>query len=218
MHVSNSLYTAKSMRLERLGRFSKKDFLIYNYESHDFTDIFAEKFDKQHDKWVGKSLKIINILILRDPFNLFASRVMFGYKNAGHEIYGINKKKLNKLVGLYKLYAKEYLGETNYVSNKVNISYNNWLSDEEYRREVLKRLGMPILNTNINRVSKYGDGSSFGQKCINSKKDKMELMERWKKFAGDKFYRNIFNDTELVELSKKIFGTIPGTEILYRAD
>ena len=56
-------------------RLSKKDYLIYNHENAHFEDVVGESFTRNHDKWVGKSLKQFDILILRDPFNLLASNL-----------------------------------------------------------------------------------------------------------------------------------------------
>ena len=35
---------------------------------------------------------------------------------------------------------------------------------------------------------------------------------RWKEMQHNEVYRNIFKDAELVDLSNRIFGKIPGTE------
>ena len=40
------------------------------------------------------------------------------------------------------------------------------------------------------------------------------MLERWKEYEGDPFYRALFGDEELVELSRQVFGEIEGTERL----
>ena len=45
--------------------------------------------------------------------------------------------------------------------------------------------------------------------------DRMQLLERWKLSRDDPDYRKLFEDRELVALSREIFGHIPGTEALY---
>jgi hypothetical protein len=36
-------------------------------------------FEQHHDQWVGASWQRYDVLILRDPFNLFASRLRAGF-------------------------------------------------------------------------------------------------------------------------------------------
>jgi len=42
----------------------------------------------------------------------------------------------------------------------------------------------------------------------------MKVLERWKDYKENETFLNIFKDQELVLLSEKIFGIIPGTELL----
>jgi hypothetical protein len=39
----------------------------------------------------------------------------------------------------------------------------------------------------------------------------MRVLERWKEFSADPFFRAQFEDEELVELSRRIFGDLDGT-------
>src|SRR3989344_6635871 len=57
------------------GEITRKDLLIYSYEENELPEIFNAESAKNHDKFVGKSEKKYDILILRDPFNFFASRI-----------------------------------------------------------------------------------------------------------------------------------------------
>jgi hypothetical protein len=46
--------------------------------------------------------------------------------------------------------------------------------------------------------------------------NEMKVLERWHHFADDRDFRQLFYDRELLELSEKIFGGIPGTECLFQ--
>ena len=60
---------------EKKTKTSKKDYLIYSYEELPLQEIFSEDAKSYHDKHLGKSSKRFDILILRDPYNYFASRL-----------------------------------------------------------------------------------------------------------------------------------------------
>jgi len=43
----------------------------------------------------------------------------------------------------------------------------------------------------------------------------MDVLNRWRLFAEDSFYRQLLDNQELREYSERIFGHIPGTEVLF---
>jgi len=197
---------------EKMGRLRRKDCIIYSYEDRFFNEFNHENFEERYKKYVGKSLKKYDILILRDPFNLFASRLK-------RELGGMNNRinirsDSGIIIKLWKEHAKEYLGETNHLkNNKIVINYNNWCSDKNYRRNLSSKLGIPFTDKGFNIVSPIGKGSSFNTKNYYGKKDKEDLLKRWTVFRHNKLYGNFFKDRELIQLSNKIFGEIPGTYI-----
>ena len=115
----NSLFDFEK---EGQGDFRKKDCLIYSYEDKLLEDIFTEHFNDNHNKWLGKSKYRYDVLILRDPFNMFASR-LFRWSRTKEFIFRSKKDS-----ALWKSYAREYLGRTSLLShNKIVINYNRWL-------------------------------------------------------------------------------------------
>lgn len=201
---NKNFYQDFNINDEREGKFSKKDCLIYNYEDQPLKQIFHKKFEKNHQKFVGKSKRSYNVLILRDPYNLFASRI-FRSKDEEKAISEI------KVIKLWKNYAREYVGKTKYLGkNKIVINYNFWFSNENYRREIEKELGLKPNDTKIKEVINIGrgdsKGSSFDGMKFNGKANKMKVLERWKSLIDNKFYRIILVDKELNRLSNKIFG------------
>src|SRR4051794_21427526 len=63
---------------ERRGRFSRKDLLIHSYEDTFLGPFAKAATEERHHRWVGSSARRIDLLILRDPRNLFASRLASG--------------------------------------------------------------------------------------------------------------------------------------------
>ncbi|NEN90938.1 MAG: hypothetical protein F6K48_19295 [Okeania sp. SIO3H1] len=205
--------------------FVKKDCLIRSYEDYTLQEITNWIFESKHDLYFGKSGTRYEVLILRDPFNLFASRLknrLQKEKNnlyLGESSYGNNflsVRNPNKTVAdLWINYAKEYLGETNYLKqNKICINYNQWFTDVEYRRNIADKLQMEFSDVGINKVAGQGGGSSFEGKEFDGKATSMDVLNRWQKVADNPRYRELFNNQKILKYSERIFGHIPGTESL----
>ncbi|WP_287525427.1 hypothetical protein [Okeania sp. SIO2C2] len=107
-------------RQQAKGNFIKRDCLIYSYEDFPLEQIANDKFERNHDIYLGKSATRYDLLIIRDPFNLLASRLKISSKVA----YFLSVNSPNKtMIDLWLDYAKEYLGETNYLKhNKVCVN------------------------------------------------------------------------------------------------
>ncbi len=187
-----------------------KKYLLYSYEDYPLSEIFHQDFEKKHDLYLGKSKKRYDLLILRDPFNLFASRFKKDMMNV-HDPNG-------DFVEYWLDYAKEFLGETNYLKhNKICINYNIWNKDRDYREEIALKLGLEFTDKGFNTVSKAAGGSSFDGQNLNGKANLMDVDNRWKHFINNPLYIKIFENQAILEYSEKIFGHIPETEALLMA-
>lgn len=199
--------------LERLGFFSKKESLAYSYEDKCLELINSKCFLANNDRWMGKSAKRIDVIIVRDPYNLFASRLK---QETDINKDGISLKtdqQRDILINLWKQYAKEYLDETHILqNNKVPISYNRWAHDKEYRKELADKLNLNFTDATINQVLSVGGGSSFDLTSKDNNAKQMKVLERWKFYQDDELFKNIFKDNEINELSNRIFGEIPGVK------
>lgn len=179
-----------------------KKCVIYDFENvMSFRKFSQSKFYNERQKYLGKSKKYKNIIILRDPFNNLASLLKADFPRS-------------KFTTIWKAHAKEYLGLTNFVSNKVVISYNTWFTSEGYRKRIASRIGIPFTDANLEVVSPWGWASSFDSTKYDGKAQKMDTLNRWKNFEGNEYFKRILKDDELWDLSEKIFGKIKGTERL----
>lgn len=193
---------------EARGDFTKKDCLLYSYEDYGLKQVLTQSFEKKHDLYLGKSAERYDLLVLRDPFNLLASRL----KNNYTEVKARNKT----VIDLWISYAKEYLGETHYLKhNKICVNYNRWTRDVTYRKQIAFQLKLDFSDAGINKVSGCGGGSSFEGRQFDGKASEMDVLNRWKHFAKDPSYRKLLNNQEMLEYTEKIFGHIPGTEYLF---
>lgn len=146
------------------------------------------------------------ILVLRDPFNTFASRLkrVRDMKGTVHEhANAITDYTLN----LWKQYAREFLGETNFLDDDaIKINFNQWFRNENYRRELSQHFG-EFTDEGLGTISKFTFGSSFDGYDYDDKALEMDLSNRWMAFQDDEEYRSLF-DEEIIELSNRIFGSI----------
>ena len=177
-----------------------KNLLIYNYEDRELSELFTLEFMDNRTRWFGKSECSVYVLIMRDPFNNFASKYRWA--------------------GLWKSYAKEFLGLTNFMpAPKVFLNYNSWFADDQYREEMASRLELVSADKGLTEVAKWGPntwGDSFDNMNFDGRALEMKVLERWRYFADDPVFRNLFRDSELLSLSEKIFGAIPGTHLWLR--
>ena len=193
---------------ESKGNFMKKDCLIINYEDYPLSKISNNHSKKFHDKYLGRSAMQIDVIILRDPFNLFASRMKKGF--------WLTRSSSANMAKLWIDYAKEFLGETNYMdNNKVTVNFNRWVRDPDYRRELADRLGLEFSDEGFNEVSLCGGGSSFDQTKYHGNTSSMNVLSRWHQYVDHPDFRKLFRNPEIIEYSSRIFGEIEGTELFY---
>ena len=155
------------------------------------------------------SKKQIFIPVIRSPHNHAASCL----KWRGNKHF-INQPENFTL--LWKSYAKEYLGITHCIPNiSVPINYDLWFSNKEYRKSSFDKMGIDVAysDRNLNKVLRFGKGSSFDGRFKDNKAQEMKILDRWRFFINDKVvnshYIKMLNDPELIELSEKIFGELP---------
>lgn len=160
--------------------------------------------DKLFKKF-NKGKKVKSVLILRDLYNLFASRIKGDIKNLSHR----NEESREILRDRWKKYAREYLGETGHLQNRTVVNYNLFVTFPEYRMQIERKLRIKETKDSLNRVPLIGGGSSFDGRSYHGRGSEMKVLERWKYYENDENYLDFFNDEEVKELSKKIFDFNP---------
>ncbi|MFT4678725.1 MAG: hypothetical protein ACI84C_002237 [Flavobacteriales bacterium] len=188
-------------------------YLLCTYEDQSPQNIFNSTAEEGMTL-AGPSATQTDLLFIRDPFNLFASR--FVWKDPQGEAFRTDQNYRDHVVQLWKDVAKEYLdGESPAHRKRVNINYNQWFRDEAYRRDLAAQMGLTYRAGQREKVPEHGGGSSFEAQDKDGSGSKLKVLERWKNVAHEADYRAIFQDKELIELSEKIFGHLPDTEQLW---
>lgn len=223
LHFSGNEYETRgyfgrfNLRAEQAGRLTRKAWLVYNYEDELPGQPFTHDFEAQRENWLGRSARRLSLLLLRDPYNFFASRLRWGRSPSA----GWSKRPLRsehacaELVALWKAHAREYLGDTRLLpAERVVVSYNRWTGEAVYRRELCDKLGLRFSDRGRRHVPDYGPGSSFDGRRFHWRAQRMQVLERYRHFLDDPFYRAIFEDAELRALSQRAFGALSAERAL----
>ncbi|MCD4749741.1 MAG: hypothetical protein K8R59_10245 [Thermoanaerobaculales bacterium] len=183
-----------------------KEVLMCNVENFRLDRIESEPLlSGRAEEIIGRSHHRKTVLVLRDAFNTFAS-VRKGKRRMRARLGGFYRHH-------WKDYAREFLGETTFLpADTIKISYNQWFSDQDYRREIAEKCDFSFSDQGLGEMSVDGGGSSFtGQRFKNKVRD-MDVLGRWRHFMDDETYLGAFDD-ETIELSNRIFGDVTGGEI-----
>lgn len=195
------------LKNEVRGNFNYKGCLILSYEDYSFSLVANDFFEKKHDLYLGKSASRFDILVLRDPFNLLASRLRSNKMK-------FKSKTAKSFAQLWIEYAKEYLGETNYLQhNRVTINFNKWFLERDYRESIATKLELDFSDHAFNTVPAFGQGSSFDGREFNGNAREMDLLNRWRAFSEHPEYLELSSNEEICSYSQSIFGNIPGEEL-----
>lgn len=179
-----------------------KHCLMYSYEHEDIKTLKNGEFIQDRNFILGESRNRYNVLILRDIFNWFASCLK------------IREEWSLKFLGLWQIYAEEFLGKTNYLKEKkICISFNKWFIDEDYRIGIAGLFNLEYSDVTLDYA---GSPSSFDKKKYkHGKAQEMKALDRWKTLRDDSKYCEYLDALpEARELSYKIFGKEIGYDIL----
>ncbi len=101
-------------------------------------------------------VKLYSLLILRDPRNLFASRIRKGGR-VDNPAYSTDEESMRRVVALWKSHAREYLELTHRLRGQVvPVYYNAWFSSRDCRRQLSRQLGLRFTDKGLKKVSDWG--------------------------------------------------------------
>ncbi|MDY6781232.1 MAG: hypothetical protein SW833_01525 [Cyanobacteriota bacterium] len=189
------------VNIEYIRAYRPKECLILSFENKIF-DSSSENLclsNRDYSAYVGESERVVNIVILRDAYNLFASLLKSKM---------MRSKNCSKFVNLFKQYARIHLGESStFPDPTICINYNQWCVDNNYRVDVANKIGFNTSGSPFLEVEHFGGGSSFDKLAARRNPQKLQnTAYRWRSFIDDPLYRSIFQDEELRYLSTQVFG------------
>lgn len=179
--------------------------LDYAFCKIAFENVIVSYEDVPTDYTLFNTQGTQQIVILRDIFNLFASRYKRAQKFPGNKHMQNNVMRIDeKAVEVWKQHAN---------SNALIIIFEKWIESKEYRDSICEQLG--ITNHDItDTMTEFGDGSSFtGQE----KPTIDELKSRAKMVKLPQEIIDRLNQPDIKELRKKL-GFIDTTKITVLGD
>ena len=199
------------LEAEQQGNFSEKDYLLFSHEDCFLGNMDTRKNRAQIESWIGKAEEKRNILVLRDPFNMFASRAKSGLLLGHQTHHGARPISTLTLRRIYKQHAREFLREKKNLKDLIPINFNEWNSSVEYRANIAKDLDLEFMDEGYKKVEKTAGGSSFDGVAFSGNPHKMNLQDRWENYKNDDSYWELF-DAEIADYSEKIFGKTPALQ------
>ena len=158
----------------------------------------------------GNSSRRLNIILLRDPYNMLASRLRIFRDRADTPL---SREMLvhqgTPIMDLWTRYAIEFLGRSNHFDGEtLPINYNRWVFDQNYRRDICEMLGGEYSEETLPFVPRNGFGSSFENSGQARLLNRIGLLHRWRHYKDDPVFRELTGKPEIHELSDEIFGEI----------
>lgn len=151
------------------------------------------------------------IVILRDPYNWWASYYRFPILNPN-----VLNQPREYAITKYIAHAEYIKKSTKKIYNNY-ISYNKWVNNYDYRREIEERYGLKKSDVGMNKVSETSKfGSTFDRFAYQNKANKMKIEERWKKVIGDWRYTEALAlyKEKLADISRELCDFEPPKELL----
>ena len=182
----------------RLRNYKTKSLVMHTYEHYSLNQVMGNWFENYRDKFLGESQEKFDIVLLRDPFNLFASLI--------HR--GENLEDSDSVIEKWIEYAREYSGITNYFRYRISINYNQWFTNRDYRNRLANKLNLTFSDAGVDNVVNVGKGSSFNGTNYDGKASQMSVLYRYKDYLDHPIMLKVLNNEELRDLSHEIFGSI----------
>lgn len=186
------------------GLLAKDLILIIGYEDYSVHD-FRETIEKHR-----KALNVVDgdhraVVIVRDPFNSFASRWHLNHA-IGRE-FRTDAEYRQKIQELWIDHASGLLdsGRGQSTGELIFVDYNRLVVDMEYRASVSRAIGLPLYRGHLSHVSNFGWGSSFtGTDTLLNPE---VVLRRWEALSTSEDFLDLFND-RLVALAASLYSQV----------
>lgn len=213
--------TLENFKSDDLPAFSRRRLIPVDFYSAGSADLSILVYEDAtlwepwpgEDTALGEKMNHTKVLILRDPFNLIASRLklaeMVPTPFIQERMLSQNNGGSPRFLSLWKSYAREFIRlRENREPGYVLVNYNLWVASKKYRREISAELGRPHRDREKESVPGDGFGSSFDGIRYNQNASRMEVLTRWRNFESDERFQLWASDPELNDLSRAIFGEV----------
>jgi hypothetical protein len=177
---------------DRAGDWVPKDLYLWNAEDREVGEMAELAAAARR----GASAEVMNLLVLRDPWNWLASRRR---AEPARPLAGTPE------IQAWKGQVREALRRTRHLEPLVAVDFRRWVTEEEYRRGLAADLGLPFTDAGFREVALPGL-SSFATDAVRA--DNAVVLERWRELGGDPEVRAAL-DGEVRELAAAFFAWSP---------
>jgi hypothetical protein len=156
---------------------------------------------------LATTVGVTHLLIVRDVENMLASRIRKAFRIGANPAYPREPGLLfDRVVANWKAHARELLGETNLLPNKVCAEFATWVASRAYRAAIAAQLGLVFDDRGHPRVSEIGGGSSFDGMRFDGASGEMRLLRRAEQLEGPEraLLEGVLADPELPALSRAL--------------
>jgi len=163
-----------------------------NVRISDNTDTIVYNFENQFSDLNFGSKKIYNVYVIRNIFNSVASMISPSYQNVV-----LNEEYFEQYISFYRRAIQD---------NYLIVRYDQWLIDQEYRKEIAKALNLKFTDRGFKKPSTK---SSFSQD--NYDKELLQLQNneplyRWKYYRENPEFIEYLNKySEAVNVTLETF-------------
>jgi hypothetical protein len=177
--------------------------IILSYEDMTPDDLASGPLpDFLTQRMQGQGAKVQFGLILRDPFNLFASRLQKWPERFASEAEIENQKALYICHARLATTPVPVFG----CNPLIPILYNHLVSDETYRKGLAAKLGISNGTKGMETVPVYGHGSSFDGYDTDATRVQSGIFERWHSVRSDSRFLSVSDDPDIPGYASTLFG------------
>ena len=156
-----------------------------------------------------ESQDVYRLLLLRDPRNLFASRIRKAFTFDRPQLYPREiGKRLDELRELWMENATAIISSNS--SRTVPVIFDLWFSSRRYREGLSTRLGCSQIDAGKDSVSDTFGGSSFDGLSYDGNASSMNVLNRSSQLGESerKLFDYLFEDGELAALWTKVIESV----------
>lgn len=201
--------------------------LVLKFENYNPQES-TKDIQKRINNICGNAEEKIGIIIIRNPFNLIASRLIHGRPITKKERVK-DRVDPEEFLQLWKSHANialdhKKLKELNF-DKIVIIKYDKWFNSPKMKKEIAKNLGLDKIILTFNKISVFGGGSSFDGYSFHNRAEKLKTTDRWHQLISnneakmkskrEQFIKLFKKHPEIKLMSEKIFGKTEGTDFLF---
>lgn len=192
----------------RLRLTNRAPRIVFSYEDASVAQVLGGPLADVLEQAAARGVGVRFALILRDPYNLFASRLRkWPERFADHDAVAAQ-------TALYAEHAALATAPRPIWRDAplVPVFYNDLVQDPAARTGMAEALGIRPGNRGLGTVPVYGHGSSFDGMGGRGDDMRAQVFSRWQEMAADPAFQTILRDPAIQRAGETLFRMAPPTE------